>query len=307
MSTSAVVGGGLEIRVAAWSDPGRARGENQDHFLVADLTVPRAEGGLLLDPDQQPITADSSIVRPGPLGLLAMVADGMGGAAGGRIASHFAVAWTFRELLARLSPASSGPAPVVAALRAAIEAANVRVHEQGERTPEYRGMGSTITAVAVVDGAYYAAQIGDSRAYLIRGGQPHRLTRDQSLVQKLVDAGALTPEQALASPQANLLLQALGHAPSVQVELSWQPARRGDVLVLCSDGLYRVLSDPEIAAAASSRDDPAAICRSLVEAANERGGPDNVTVVAARLEGDALNPPAPGEVLEYRTYTPPEG
>ncbi len=300
-----VVGAPIEIGVAAWSDPGRARGENQDHFLVADLTVPRAEGGLLLDPDEQPQATASSRICPGAHGLLTMVADGMGGAAGGRIASHFAVAWTYRELLARLDATSApGPAPVVAALRAALEAANLRVHEQGQRTLEYRGMGSTATAVLILEGTYYAAQIGDSRAYVVRSGQAHRLTRDQSLVQKLVDAGALTPEEALASPQANLLLQALGNAATVQVELTREPARRGDALVLCSDGLYRMLSDPEIAAAATTVDDPATLCRTLVDTANQRGAPDNVTVVVARLTGDALAPPIPGEVPPVQPYDP---
>lgn len=307
MSTGAAVGGALEIRIAAWSDPGRARAENQDHYLVADLSVPRAEGGLFLDLDEQPGLPESSRVRPGPLGVLVLVADGMGGAAGGRIASHFAAAWTYRELVARLDATlPPGYAPVVEAMKAAIEAANVRVHEQGQRTPEYQGMGSTVTAVLLLEGAFHAAQIGDSRAYIIRGGEAHRLTRDQSLVQKLVDAGALTPEQALASPQANLLLQALGHAPTVDVELTWQPAHRGDVLVVCSDGLYRVLTDAEIAAAAAI-DDPATICRVLVGTANERGAPDNVTVVAARVEEGVVVSRIPGELPPGPPHEPVAG
>ncbi|HEX9109673.1 MAG TPA: protein phosphatase 2C domain-containing protein [Longimicrobiales bacterium] len=309
MSTGAAVLGTLEVRVAAWSDAGRSRSENQDHFLVADLGVARGEGGLLLDPDaggDQPIGGRAQV---GHRGLLAMVADGMGGAAGGRIASHFAVAWTYRELLARLDAAPSAlePPGLVAALRAAIEAANTRVHEQGLRTPEYAGMGSTVTAALVVAGALHLAQIGDSRAYLVREGMAHRITRDQSLVQKLVDAGAITPEQALHSPQANLLLQALGTAPTVEVELTCLAARRGDLLLLCSDGLYRMLPDADIAAAARELADPASLCRALVDTANERGSPDNITVVAARLEGEALPPAAPGEIPAAQPYEPPAG
>ena len=294
MSAPQAVAGTIEVALAAWSDPGQTRSENQDNFLVADLTVAPGDGGLLLHPDSVSEDELSGRVRLGGRGVLALVADGMGGVAGGRIASHLAVAWTYRELQARLEQAVPGePAATVAGLRAAIEAANTRVHEQGRNSAELKGMGSTVTAVVLLGGAYYVAQIGDSRAYLVRGGLPYRLTRDQSLVQRLMDAGALTPEQALHSPQASLLLQALGTAEAVVVELTWQEARRGDVLVVCSDGLFRVVADAEIAAMATATADPALLCRSLVALANERGGPDNITVVAARLEGDGL-PPAGG-------------
>lgn len=303
MSTPETITGAIEVALGAWSDPGQTRSENQDHFLVADLSVAPGAGGLLLSPEESPDGDMGGRVRLGGHGLLAMVADGMGGAAGGRVASHLAVAWTYRELLARLDSAGPGdPVVLVAGLRAAIEAANARVHEQGAQSPEYRGMGSTVTAVVLLGNAFYAAQIGDSRAYLVRAGQAHRLTKDQSLVQKLVDAGALTPEQALHSPQGSLLLQALGTADAVTVELTWQEARRGDVLVICSDGLFRVVADAEIAAAVTGAAEPAAVCRTLVALANERGGPDNVTVVAARLEGDGL-PLADGdEPVPMRTY-----
>ncbi len=303
MSTSEAVARVIEVALGAWSDPGQTRTENQDHYLVADLTVAPGAGGLLLHPEDAPADALSGQVRLGGRGLLAMVADGMGGAAGGRIASHLAVAWTYRELLARLEGAASAePAGLVAGLRAAIEAANVRVHEQGTQSADYRGMGSTVTAGVVLGGAYYVAQIGDSRAYLVRAGRPYRLTRDQSLVQRLVDAGAMTPEQALHSPQGSVLLQALGTAESIAVELTWQEARRGDVLVLCSDGLFRVVADAEIAAAADATPDPVALCRSLIALANERGGPDNVTVVAARLDGDGLAPAGGDEPVPMQAY-----
>ncbi len=303
MSTPETVAGAVEVALGAWSDPGQTRSENQDHFLVADLSIAPGEGGLLLSPDDEPAGEVSGRVRLGGRGLLAMVADGMGGAAGGRVASHLAVAWTYRELLARLNGAVPGePAALVAGLRAAIEAANARVHEQGRQSPDYQGMGSTVTAVVLLGGAFYVAQIGDSRAYLVRAGQPYRLTKDQSLVQKLVDAGALTPEQALHSPQGSLLLQALGTAEAVAVELTWHEARRGDVLVICSDGLFRVVPDAEIAALAAAAPEPATLCRALVTLANERGGPDNVTVVAARLDGDGLPAAGPDQPVPMQAY-----
>ncbi len=303
MSAPETLAGTIEVALGAWSDPGPTRSENQDHFLVADLSVAAGDGGLLLSPDESPDGELSGHVRLGGRGLLAMVADGMGGAAGGRVASHLAVAWTYRELLARLDSAGAAePAVVVTELRAALEAANARVHEQGAQSPEFRGMGSTVTAVVLLAGAFYVAQIGDSRAYLVRAGRPYRLTKDQSLVQKLVDAGALTPEQALHSPQGSLLLQALGTSEDVAVELTWHDARRGDVLVICSDGLFRVVPDAEIAALASSAPEPAPLCRALVALANQRGGPDNVTVVAARLEGAGLPPAGADEPVPMQAY-----
>ncbi len=303
MSMSEAVADAIEVALGAWSDPGQTRSENQDHFLVADLTLSPAEGGLFLHPDDGADGEMGGRLRLGGRGLLAMVADGMGGAAGGRVASHLAVAWTYRELQARLDTAApAGPAALVAELRAAIEAANARVHEQGNQSPDFKGMGSTVTAVVLLGGAFYVAQIGDSRAYLVRGGQPYRLTKDQSLVQRLVDAGAMTPEQALHSPQGSLLLQALGTAEAVAVDLTWQEARRGDVLVVCSDGLFRVVADAEIAAVASAAGEPASLCRTLVTLANERGGPDNVTVVAARLEGDGLPPAGGDEPVPMQAY-----
>ncbi|HEX9108364.1 MAG TPA: protein phosphatase 2C domain-containing protein [Longimicrobiales bacterium] len=276
------------VTVGACTDAGQRRAENQDDFLVADLTVPPGEGGLLIQADDVGADPGSARCTLGSRGLLALVADGMGGAAGGRIASQLAVVWTYRELVRRLAQEPLAPERCAEALRAAVAAAGSRVHEQGKLHPQYSGMGSTMTAVVLLGPSCFIAQVGDSRAYLVRGGRPHRLTRDQSLVQQLVDAGALTPEQAAHSAHGSLLLQALGTAPELQVDLTWQPGMRGDTLVLCSDGLYRLVSDEEIAAASAGIPDPALLCRTLVALANERGGPDNVTVVAARLDGAGL-------------------
>lgn len=299
--------GAVQVAVSAWSDPGRKRTQNQDNFLVADLSVAEAEGGFVLHGGDGIGLEQSRETTLGRRGLLAVVADGMGGAAGGQVASQLAVAWTYKELRAQWDALSAdgGPPQFVRGLRAAIEAANARVHEQGQKSPQYTGMGSTMTAVGILGGAFYIAQVGDSRAYLVRGGRANRLTRDQSLVQQLVDAGAMTPEEALRSPHGSVLLQALGTNPAVQVELTWEEARRGDVLVLCSDGLFRVVADHEIAAAVLAAVDTATLCRGLVDLANERGGPDNITVIAIRVDGDALEAPESDELLALNTYVLP--
>jgi protein phosphatase len=299
--------GQAAVLLSACTDPGQRRSENQDNYLVADLTVASADGGVLLHPDESRGPAVVGALQLGARGLLLAVADGMGGAAGGRVASQLALAWMYRELLMRWDDgtAAGGAPAFVGALRGAIEAANARVHEQGQRNPEYNGMGSTMTAVGLLEGVFYVGQVGDSRAYLLRGGAAYRLTRDQSLVQHLIESGAMTPEEAARSPHGSVLLQALGTSAEVNVDLSWQLAGRDDILLVCSDGLYRVVTDEEIGAAGAVSPDPPTLCRSLVELANARGGPDNVTVVAARLYGDGWAPPS-GELPAVQRYTPLE-
>lgn len=294
MSTDEAGALAVELSVAAWTDPGRKREENQDNFLVADLTVGSSNGGLLLEPDDGGSGGGQGHVQVGPLGLFAAVADGMGGAAGGRVASQLAIAWAYRELVARWKLETADVAGLFAsALGAAVQSANAHVHEQGQRNPQFSGMGSTMTAVGLLGAQLYVAHVGDSRAYLVRAGGVHRLTRDHSLVQRLVEAGAMTPEEAVHSPHGSVLLQALGSAPEVDVDLSWQPVCQGDVVILCSDGLFRVVADAELAAAAAQIPEPKELCRSLVQLANERGGPDNVTVLALKLGGAGLPEPAP--------------
>ena len=284
----------VELSVAAWTDPGRRREENQDNFLVADLSVGPSDGGLLLQPGEAGSGGGQGHVVLGPLGLFAAVADGMGGAAGGRVASQLAIAWTYRELISRWKPETADVAGLFAsALGAAVQSANGHVHEQGQRNPQFSGMGSTMTALGLLGSQLYVAHVGDSRAYVVRSGAVHRLTRDHSLVQRLVEAGAMTAEEAVHSPHGSVLLQALGSAPEVDVDLSWQQVCRGDVVILCSDGLFRVVTDPELATSAAATGDITELCRSLVQLANERGGPDNVTVVALKLAGDGLPDPAP--------------
>ena len=143
-------------------------------------------------------------------------------------------------------------------------------------------------AAALHGDTLFLAQVGDSRAYLLRDGVMQQLTKDQSLMQKLVEAGEITPEQAETSVRRNIILQALGPEASVKVDLTHQPIRRGDLLLLCSDGLSGQVRTPELAAATTQASDLAALCRELIARANATGGPDNITVVAARFDGQGL-------------------
>src|SRR5437867_1057756 len=167
----------------------------------------------------------------------------------------------------------------------------VREHEVGERGSVFivaAGMGTTTTAVGILNDHVYLTQVGDSRAYLIRDGQAVQLTRDQSLMQRLVEAGELTEEEAARSERRNIILQALGPDPKVKVDLTYQEIRRGDVLVLCSDGLSGQVKKEEIAEIVNSERDLQAACDRLIALANQRGGPDNITVITARFDGEGL-------------------
>jgi protein phosphatase len=149
-------------------------------------------------------------------------------------------------------------------------------------------MGTTATIAGFLAGTLYIAQVGDSRGYLVRDGVATQITKDQSLMQKLVEAGEMTVEEAEVSERRNIILQALGPEPAIKVDLTSQQVKRGDVLILCSDGLSGQVRGPEIAEVVNTEPDLVQVCKKLIDLANEAGGPDNITVVAARFEGPGL-------------------
>lgn len=284
----------VRAQVAAHTDQGRRRGENQDNFLISDLA---AENGVVLRPDAHGnhVAADIAI---GESGALLLVADGMGGAAAGRLASGLACTCVLAALHESwLADRNNTPRQFALRLREAVEKANQYIFDYAARNPECAGMGTTATAGGVFEDFLYIAQVGDSRAYLVRAGAATQITRDQSYVQEMLDAGVMTEEEAEQTAHGSVILQALGTRQDVQVELTFQALRRGDLIILCSDGLHRMVRPAELAAAAEAAASPASLCRELVALANERGGPDNVTVVAARLDGDALPAAADGDVV----------
>lgn len=283
----------IRMSVYGRSDPGRQRAENQDDFLVADLSASDGNGCLLRP---EGCTAGDLALREftlGPKGALILVADGMGGAAAGALASRLAATFIHQQLSAAWSAERNhSPQRFASLLRSALERANDLIHQQSLSNPDFKGMGTTATAVGVLEDFLYLAQVGDSRAYLVRDGSAVQLTRDQSMVQALIDSGTLTEEEAERSNHRSVILQALGAKPAVTVDLTYQGARRGDTVLLCSDGLSRLVRRDELADACARTDDLVALCNHLVELANERGGPDNITVVAARLDGEGLQEPA---------------
>ncbi|HKY06116.1 MAG TPA: Stp1/IreP family PP2C-type Ser/Thr phosphatase [Blastocatellia bacterium] len=259
------------VSVYAQTDVGMLRSGNEDAFLVADLSTGKAGLG--------PEIRDHKI---GERGTVLVVSDGMGGAAAGEIASELAVT-SIEDALLNL------PLETEAAerLSLATQMANERIWEHAQQNPELSGMGATITAVLIYNETAYIGQVGDSRAYLIRGEQAKQLTKDQSLAQMLLDAGAITPEQAAAVPQ-NVIMQALGTQPAVTVVLTSVELCRNDYLVVCSDGLSNKIDAYEMREVVQQASDLERACRRLVEIANERGGEDNITVIVARFDGTAL-------------------
>jgi protein phosphatase len=288
---------GVRVSVFGKTDLGRTRDHNEDTFLVADLTT----GNASLHPDVR----EHAI---GPRGSLFMVADGMGGAAAGEVASAMAVELIFNHLSSAWTGDADGSAARFAfRMREAVELANQRIFAYAREHPDLRGMGTTVTAAGVFGEDLYLTQIGDSRAYLVRSGAAIQLTKDQSLMQRLVDAGELTEEEAEQSERRNIILQALGPDPRVKVDLTHQQLRRGDTLIICSDGLSGLVRREEFGPMVVKHPDLPDLCGALIDLANERGGPDNITVVAARFDGPALAEPNAAEDVGYQVYHLPDG
>ncbi|MCX5756657.1 MAG: protein phosphatase 2C domain-containing protein [Gemmatimonadetes bacterium] len=293
MTGSAARSGEITVHVFGSTDVGRTREHNEDAFIVADLTTMNAT----LQPEVR-------THAPGARGTLFMVADGMGGAAAGEIASAMATEVVLSELDLRWRQASdSSPETFARALKDATEAANTRINRYAAEHPENRGMGTTATIAGILGDMLFLSQVGDSRGYLVRGGVARQITKDQSLMQKLIEAGELTAEEAEVSERRNIILQALGPEPMVKVDLTSQQVRQGDTLVLCSDGMSGQMRTADISRIVNEDPDLVATCRKLIDLANDNGGPDNITVIAARFEGPGLMAPNTGEDPVYHVYS----
>ena len=291
-----VTRGPVQVSVFGKTDLGRTREHNEDTFLVADLST----GNASLHPEVR-------LHEVGPRGSLFMVADGMGGAAAGELASAMAADLIYRHLATVwAADEDASPERFAYRMREAVELANQQIYGYAREHPEVRGMGTTVTAAGVNGDDLYLAQIGDSRAYLVRNGTAIQLTKDQSLMQRLVDAGELTEEEAEQSERRNIILQALGPDPRVKVDLTHQTLRRGDTLIICSDGLSGLVRREEFSGMVADHRELPDLCAGLIDLANERGGPDNITVVAAHFEGEGLPEPSATEDVGYTVYELPD-
>jgi protein phosphatase len=289
--------GPVRVTVFGKTDLGRTRDHNEDTFLVADLT----QGNASLQPEVR-----EHLV--GERGSLFVVADGMGGAAAGEVASAMAADIILTHLKQTwMSDPDATSQRFAFRLKEAVELANTRIHQHSKDHPELRGMGTTVTVAGILGHELYLAQVGDSRAYLIRKGEAIQLTKDQSLMQRLVEAGELTEEEAEQSERKNIILQALGPELRVKVDLTYQPLSQGDTVVICSDGLSGQVKKDEIAEMVKQNSDLVSLCTRLIDTANSRGGPDNITAVVARFEGEGLSDPHTSDEVGYQVYPLHEG
>lgn len=264
------------LEITGRTDVGLIREHNEDSFLVGDLP----SGKRVSENDGSPIRAQA-------VPALMMVADGVGGAASGEIASSMATQIAYDYLRDRWERGGLlGTVIVADALQQALFAANKAIHAHAVQNRIHHGMGTTATLALTVNGMIYFAQVGDSRAYIVREGTAKQMTKDQSLVQRMVDAGKMTQDQAEKSEHRNIILQALGPEEAVVPELTRDRLRDGDVVVLCSDGLSNQVSSTEIAKLVAEKQDLGALSTALIERALETGAPDNVTVVVARFTTD---------------------
>jgi serine/threonine protein phosphatase PrpC len=269
------------------SDVGLVRTNNEDSFLIATPTSELA--------NQNPAELNGIIPQNGAMFI---VADGMGGAQAGEVASRMAVETVGRNFINALKKqAVLDQQSLIAALTQTIREANELIFQQGQKNTELNGMGTTLTAATVLGGTILFAQLGDSRAYLARKGVISQMTKDQSLVAQMVAAGSLTPEEAKTHPKRNVILQALGIQSQVDVAITLAELRRGDQIVICSDGLSGKVDAEEIKEFLE-KFEPKAACQGLVRMARERGGEDNITVIVARFNGDGLSEPSLEDVTD---------
>ena len=280
------------VELFAKTNVGRVRAGNEDNFLVLDLSGQGAWTGS----DGEAIPDGLGRFEVGPKGVVLVVSDGMGGALAGDVASRMAVDTVREMLLGAEGEDGEGPcdpdAPLVECLRNATDYANFAIHRRSQEDPHCSGMGATLTAAAVTRDGVGLLQVGDSRGYVIRGGQIKLATKDQSLVQQLVDVGQISEQEAETHMFRNVILQALGAQAELQPVTGLVRVFRGDVLLLCSDGLSgKLRGEDMLRIVQESGGDLRRACEALVDEANERGGEDNITVVLARLTGDDLPPP----------------
>jgi protein phosphatase len=278
------------VELYAKSDVGRVRRGNEDNFLVLDLST------------EQTWTGSDGAIPPekltrfnlGAKGLVLVVSDGMGGALAGDVASRMAVDSVREMLVGGAGEEVCDPTiDLVECLKNATVYANLAIHLRSQEDSRCAGMGATFTGAAVTGDSLDLVQVGDSRGYVLRKDQIRLATKDQSLVQQLVDVGQISESEAETHMFRNVILQALGAQSEVAPVTGKIRLRQGDLVLLCSDGLSGKLRADDIQnIIAGSNGDLAKACDALVEEANNRGGEDNITVVLARFIGDDLEEPS---------------
>ena len=269
----------VRIDVSGLSHPGKVRARNEDHFIVTRI-------GRYLETVLTTLPSGDVPNRAEESGYAMIVADGMGGHAGGELASRMAIGGLVRLVLAmpdwifRLN--ESVTADVTTRSKRRVRELHTLLIDHAKKDPGVRGMGTTLTLARIMGRHLQIVHVGDSRAYLLRGDRLHRLTRDHTYVQLLVDSGELSKEEAARFGARHLLVNALGgFSEDVEVDVDYLKLASGDRLLLCSDGLTDLVDDDVIRQVLMDCRDSADACHNLVEQALGKGGTDNVTAVVA--------------------------
>ncbi|MGB5013798.1 MAG: protein phosphatase 2C domain-containing protein [Pyrinomonadaceae bacterium] len=286
------------VETHATSHIGRVRKGNEDNYLLLNISGGKRWTG---DQDDNEFVIESQRFEVDDNGVVMAVSDGMGGALAGEVASTMAVETVSERLLGQDIDETLVPEAydhhLIAKLYDATVNANYLIHNQGRTDPQYQGMGATFTGLGVTRAAADIIQVGDSRAYLVRNGKIYQVTKDQSLVQQLIDANQISAEEAETHTLKNVILQALGAQNEIYPVSARVAPHQNDVFLLCSDGLSNKVSAASMQQIVLENFDSLEnACVELIREANENGGEDNITVILAKFTGDALPEPVGDDV-----------
>ena len=283
----------IHIEAYGCTDVGCIRTSNEDCYLFQTMDAPQSE-----------LNQSELLNVKNNQDLFAAVSDGMGGAAAGEVASQTALT-TYNEYLQKHNAELKDAMPnqIVQILEEGIQIANRAILKKADELKSHKGMGATITALYLKKDIMYLLQVGDSRAYVYRDKQLVRITRDQSFVGHLVEMGTITEAQALKHPQRNVILQALGTQDHLKVDISYLPLCKGDLVIICSDGLYSEFlpEQLELRVRDLSPEDIKAFVKSIIDDAKKAGGKDNITALALYMR-EGLPAREPGEVPRYQAF-----
>ncbi len=282
----------VQLHLFGRTDVGLVREHNEDNFLLADLSSGKRG---------QEVPRELTITERG---CVFAVCDGMGGAAAGEVASQMAVD-TIYEVFSRGEPPKDRDS-FARRLVHAIEEAGHRIFSAAKMDRTRRGMGTTTTLGGLVDNVLFVGQVGDSRAYVLRKGHLEQITKDQSLVNQLIEAGQLTEEEAEAFEHSNIILQALGTTEEVTVDLTFLELRRGDRVLMCSDGLSGLVHADMIKEVLVTTPQLPDAAEKLIQMACAGGGHDNITVILADFDGEGLAAAGDAKVLYQQYPLPPD-
>lgn len=288
----------LIVETHATSHIGRVRKGNEDNYLLLNISAAKA---WMSTQDPEEFVIESQRFEVDESGVILAVSDGMGGALAGEVASQMAVETVSKKFLNDDPDKTIQPGEfsnsLIGNLYDATLYANYLIHQQGRTDPQYQGMGATFTGIGITPEAVDLIQIGDSRAYLIRSNNIYQITKDQSLVQQLIDANQIPAEDAETHPLKNVILQALGAQSEIFPVSARLTPNREDIVMICSDGLSGKVGGVEMQKIIlDNHDNLAMACADLVKKANENGGEDNITVILAKITGEDLPEPTEGEV-----------